>query len=374
MGSLLKTAGEVGLDIATDGAAAPYLAGLNVATDLSQGNPLGAAISGISGAVGAGGAGGNFVGDIPVDTGIGAGLQAGGGAANFVGDIPTDPLLNSGAFGAGQTGLGVSGIESAAPGSISTGVDPAALGALGLSSAAGGAIGGQAGGAGGGATAPGVANTSINPNVPQSASLTGSFDPGVAAPGLPADASTAAGGNSVVDSIMKQLKGNALSLGLIGAGTAASIAAGKPKIPNQAQLQGLGTDAQATANQLIQQYQSGTLNPTQQASLTQLVQNTKNQLKQYYASIGQADSTSAQQAYSQVDQQAQVLTQQMLDQALTNGLQAIGVAQGPLNTVAQYQLGQDAQLAQSFGNFATSVGTLFGRQSGTTAAPSVTGQ
>ena len=65
------------------------------------------------------------------------------------------------------------------------------------------------------------------------------------------------------------------------------------------------------------------------------------------------------------------MKQQMLDSALQNGLQAIGVAQGPLNTVAQYQLGQDQQLSQAFGNFASSVGNLFGKQAGTTASPSV---
>jgi hypothetical protein len=171
-----------------------------------------------------------------------------------------------------------------------------------------------------------------------------------------------------VDSLLLQMKNNALGLGLMGAGTVASLNAGKKQMPNEQQIQGLGTEAAAVAKQLIGQYQSGALNPSQQASLDQLTQNTKNQLRQYFASIGQADSTAAAQAMAQVDQTALGMKQQMLDTALQQGLSAIGVAQGPLNTIAQYQLGQDQQLRQAFGNFAGGVGMLLGRNSGTQQA------
>jgi hypothetical protein len=50
---------------------------------------------------------------------------------------------------------------------------------------------------------------------------------------------------------------------------------------------------------------------------------------------------------------------------LTQGLNAIGVASGPLQTIAQYQMGQDQALRQAFGNFAGAIGQLFGRQAGT---------
>ena len=167
-----------------------------------------------------------------------------------------------------------------------------------------------------------------------------------------------------MDSLIKQLKDNAIGLGLIGAGTLMS-AGQKSQLPNEQQLQAMGTEAQGVARQLIQQYQSGNLSPGQQASLDQLAQNTKNQLKQYFANIGQSDSTAAVQALAQVDQTVLGMKQQMLDSALDQGLRAIGVAQGPLTTIAQYQLGQDQQLRQAFGNFATGVGTLFGRSAGT---------
>jgi hypothetical protein len=68
-----------------------------------------------------------------------------------------------------------------------------------------------------------------------------------------------------------------------------------------------------------------------------------------------------------VDQQAFGMRQQMLDNMLTQGLNAIGIAAGPLQTIAQYQLGQDQALRQAYGNFAQGVGNLFGRQAGTPA-------
>lgn len=165
------------------------------------------------------------------------------------------------------------------------------------------------------------------------------------------------------------MKDNALGLGLMGAGTLASMNAGKGQIPNEAALNAMGADAANVSRQLIAQYQSGNLTPGQQASLNQLTQNTKNQLRQYFASIGQADSTAAAQAMAQVDATALEMKQQMLDTALQQGLSAIGVASGPLNSIAQYQLGQDAQLKQAFGNFAGGMGLLFGRNSGTPTPP-----
>src|SRR5439155_5776076 len=137
---------------------------------------------------------------------------------------------------------------------------------------------------------------------------------------------------------------------------AAGLMRKPPAIPNQEQLQALGAEGAGVAKQLIGQYQSGQLQPGQQASLDQLTQQTKNQIRQYFASIHQSDSTAAMQAEAQVDQQATIMKQQMLDQALQQGLQAIGVAQGPLNTIANYTLKQDAALRQAFGTFAGALG------------------
>ena len=70
------------------------------------------------------------------------------------------------------------------------------------------------------------------------------------------------------------------------------------------------------------------------------------------------------------------MKQQMLDNMLQQGLQAIGVAGGPLQTVANYQIAQDQNLTNAFGNFANAVGSAFGREKTQTEDPNkkVTGQ
>lgn len=294
-------------------------------------------------------------------SGAGSYLGAGGGATGALGSgvaVPAGGAEVLGAGGAEALGLGTGVSSGAASGALAPGYF-AAEGALGL----GAGVANAAPTAGAGATtAPGAAPT---------ASATPPAAPaGGAAPAGTAPAATAAP-ESFTDSLIKQLKANALGLGLIGAGTLASTNQ-KTQIPNQQQIQGLGEQGAAVANDLLSRYRAQQLMPGQQASLDQLVQNTKNQLRQYFAASGQADSTAAAQAMAQVDQAALAMKQQMLDTALTQGLQAIGVAQGPLNTIANYQLAQDQQLRQAFGNFATGAGLLFGRSAGTTQRPTGT--
>lgn len=168
-----------------------------------------------------------------------------------------------------------------------------------------------------------------------------------------------------VDSIIKQMGDNALALGLIGA-TAAAVKGSSPSIPNEQQLQSLGAEPAALGKQLIEQYKAGELSVGQQAKLDQIMRGTRNQLNQYFASIGQSDSTAHAMALAHVDEQGLALRQQILDQTLQNGLAALGIATGPLNTIAQYQLGQDKSLRDAFSQFAGAVGNLFGRSS---AAP-----
>jgi hypothetical protein len=218
--------------------------------------------------------------------------------------------------------------------------------------------------------APAAGGTDIGSGmtVDASGNVTGAQASGGAGAGGTAagGAAKAAAGGTFVDNAINQMKQNALSLGLMAAGTGAAVSAGKKPIPNEQQLNQLGTDAAATAHSLIAQYNSGQLSPGQQGSLDQLTQNTKNQLRQYFASIGQSNSTAAMQAEAQVDQQTTIMKQQMLDSTLQNGLQALGVAQGPLSTVANYQVQQDKNLQQAFGNFAQGIGKIFGRGSAAT--------
>jgi hypothetical protein len=179
-----------------------------------------------------------------------------------------------------------------------------------------------------------------------------------------------------VQKILDAMKNNPLgtaSVAMLGANALAAKKSQQAGQQTTQQQQQISAQAQQQAQQLLAQYQSGTLSASQQASLDQLTQQTKNQVRQYFASIGQSDSTAAVQSLAQVDQQALAMKQQMLDNALAQGMQALGVASGPLNSVAQYQLGQDKNLRDAFGNFAQQVGTIFGRSSAQTQPTSPSG-
>jgi hypothetical protein len=293
---------------------------------------------------------------------------ASAGASGLGGALGTGITPGAAASGLGGGALGT-GIGAGAIGAGSLGAldfanmnfSPAAMQALS------GNIGGTSlpslgGNASGGASTPGMGGGS-GLRLPSSAAAGGGA-PVSSAAAPAAGAPPVAGEPSFVDKLIKQMKDNALGLGLAGAGTLMSAKGAQRPMPNQEQLQGLGGEAAATAQQLMQQYRTGQLSTGQQANLDQLTQQTKNQITQYFSSIGQADSTAHMQAIAQVDQQALGMKQQMLDNALTQGFQAIGVATGPLSSVAQYQLGQDQQLSQAFGNFAGAMGNLFGRQAG----------
>lgn len=157
---------------------------------------------------------------------------------------------------------------------------------------------------------------------------------------------------------MKQAKKYGVPLGLLGLSTA--LSSKKSEMPNKAQYQELSAEAQALAKLLIEQYKSGALSPAQQAQLDQLTQQNKNQINNYYASIGQAGSTSHQQALAKADMDGLALKANMLQTTLQQGLQAIGVAQGPLNAMANYQMQNDKRTQDAYANFARSAAYLYG--------------
>lgn len=288
-----------------------------------------------------------------------AGAEAGGvptvGAAGA--DVSVDPALQA-TFGspAAQTGIWAPNLTfMPSGGGLPTGLQ-------------GGGVQGTGSATEGGAAAPAAA-----PKPPVGPAGAGPGAGGGTAPAVVGPQGAADHGG-MIDQILKGMKNNAAlaQLGLSGVGLA--MAGGKKPIPNGQQLNELAATGSQAAKDLINSYRTGQLSAAQQAGLDQLTQQTKNQINQYFASIGQSDSTAHMQALAQVDQQALGMKQQMLDNMLQQGLSAIGVASGPLQTVANYQIAQDQNLTNAFGNFANAVGSAFGKQAGTTETkPNVAG-
>lgn len=287
-----------------------------------------------------------------IGSGLGLGIGGAGGATGgqIAGNIVSGRPTEEGLLGAGTAdAIGLAAAPFAAAGT-------AAL--PGAASAPGSALSTQGASAlGAGGEFPTDAAYLAADDAANTAALEGTAGAGAGATGAagtPAAAPAASG---------SFLSNNALPLGILG-GVALLNSRPKPQPQDIGAQRGLSAEAQAVSKQLTDQYKSGALSGPQQGALDQQVQNAKNQVNSYFASIGQSNSTAHAQALAQVDQQALGMKQTMLNTALQQGLQAIGVASGPLNASIQYQLGQDKMLNDALSSFGTSVGTLFGRQAG----------
>ena len=128
----------------------------------------------------------------------------------------------------------------------------------------------------------------------------------------------------------------------MGLSTVASM--GKKPTDYTPQLNALSAPAQGAANTLLSNYSAGKLNPSDQVQIDSWEQQQIAQTKDFYARSGQGDSTAMQQQVGQIQAQAQGMRSQALTGMLNSGLQAIGVAAGPVTTAIQAQIAQDQQM------------------------------
>lgn len=330
----------------------------------------------LAGAEGAGGAGWGVMQGLSPEAlsaiGTGSAIDMGGtgltaaewglGGAGAAGS----GMAGLGPVGAGQMGAGGLGAGMFAPGGTGVAGAGATDAGMGLGAGGGGTglpqtptpsgTGGGTPGGGGGQWPTG------QPTVGSGASQALGLPPPATPPsaGVPP---TAPGGD-FVSGILDQLKKNALSLGLMGVSLlGAGAKAGQTPQALQ-EMQNNTGGARALGQEYIDAARAGRLTGPQQAGLDKYTQDAKNQVRQYFASIGQFDSTSRIKAEQQIDQTALGLQAQMIQQTLTQGLQALGVGNGPLAQVATYQAGQDQALIQAMGSFAQGIGSLFGQQAG----------
>ncbi len=119
----------------------------------------------------------------------------------------------------------------------------------------------------------------------------------------------------------------------------------------------------ALENQGANQALSGQLTPTQQAGITQLVNNAQNELIQQLASEGVTDPTHDSryiQGMQDIQQKALAQQQQYITAAISEATSAGGAASGNIANVANQQIAQDTAyqdaLAQAFAALGGSIG------------------
>lgn len=279
-----------------------------------------------------------------------AGLGADAGLAGLSGvdataALPDLAATSGAAGGAADIGAGAIGGGSIGAGGLSGADATAALPDLGgsagdtsLSSAAGGAS--DFNDAAGTQSINGGPETQVSPNAEQ-------VDANNVANGVTPT------GNSSLDNALKQL-------GAVGktAGQFAPLAAlgldayGQHKAQGAAQqLNDIAKPVSAVENKLLGQYQSGQLNPADAYQINTWAQNQTNSVKQYYANAGLGNSSMEADALSNIQAQANAMRSQAVQNLLTGGLQAAGVAQGPQVAAVQASVAADQQLQQASSSF-----------------------
>jgi hypothetical protein len=128
----------------------------------------------------------------------------------------------------------------------------------------------------------------------------------------------------------------------------------------QKQFANIARPAQEVGNQLLAQYQTGTLSSSDQFAIQQWVQQQKAAIKQYYAKAGLSDSSMAVNALSQIDSQAETMRQQAIANELKQGLSALGIANPALTAGVQAGFKQDAQLAGNSAAFLQELAKQYG--------------
>jgi len=143
---------------------------------------------------------------------------------------------------------------------------------------------------------------------------------------------------------------------------------------NQAagQLRQVGAPQRALGNQLVSEYNAGTLHPAAEAGIDMQEQQALAQAKQYFANAGMANSTQAQAAYAQIAANAEAQRQTAREQLLQVGLQQLGLTDQSTILAIQTQLqgNQAAQKNQS--DFMANIGALMAGQQTPTKPTSYT--
>jgi hypothetical protein len=290
------------------------------------------AIAGLAGEAGAGAA----------DAGILAGDVLGGGATSFAPDVLSadagslssflsDPAAATSGIDTGAGGQDLAALAAPDPAATATAPPPAP-----------------------GTTPGGFASTDAE----LSGGTTGTAPASSAAP------SGGTGGGGLTSGLGSVMSSPWTKLGLGLAPLALTLGMGEAGLTPQAQqAAGGATQLQQFGQQQLADAQAGRLNAGQTAVLGQMRQDLTNQWKQVFFNMGVQDPTKDTrwaQALADIDQKVTAQTATVIQQMITNGLQASGQASQTLIAVANQQIQSDTNFTNNLIGATKALGTIAG--------------
>jgi hypothetical protein len=123
-------------------------------------------------------------------------------------------------------------------------------------------------------------------------------------------------------------------------------------VPAQQQVGQISAQEQAVGNQLLADYQSGKLQPYQQAALDQYTTQSKSAMRQQLANAGIADSTMMKEEEAKIDQNAAIMYGQYMNNTLNQGLAALNPAMSGFQGLANQQIQANTDLNNAWQNSA----------------------
>jgi hypothetical protein len=133
------------------------------------------------------------------------------------------------------------------------------------------------------------------------------------------------------------------------------------------QLKAASSQVSPVASGLINQYETGQINPAQEKQITDLTNNTKARIKQRYAQMGRDPNTdsAAQSELAKADADAVAMRDAAQQGILTQGLKAAGLAQGPATSAVMAGYQSDLQQQQAMQNFMNTLALMQSKQATT---------
>ncbi len=328
LGPALGSLGEAaGLPAGIADVAGPVVAGLGAgaAGSAITGQPLlaGTLEGGATGLVSGLGAAGTPATPAPGASAVPAGGAAGAGAS------PASPAFGGGGVAPSGDLTGPAGLPAGTP-NVNFGLTDQSVGP--------GVIGGA-----------GAIGTSLAAPTAGAATLPQDFSGGLdaASSGLPVGGTDTGGGG-----FLSKLTSNPAAL--IGAGGLglAALRQNQP-LPEQAQLNQIGAQEQATGNQLASYVNTGTLPPGAQESVNLATNAAKAQVRSTAAQLGLSGSTWEADRMGQIDQQAAAQSTQIATQLLQLGANYSQLSTGVFESLMKSTLAEDQQFQQALSSFAS---------------------
>ena len=160
------------------------------------------------------------------------------------------------------------------------------------------------------------------------------------------------------------LGGNALPAAALGL---SQYRANKTGQSLQDQLKAASAQFQPVSSSLINQYETGQINPAQEKQIIDLTNNTKARIKQRYAQMGRDPNTdsAAQSELAKADADAVAMRDAAQQGILTQGLNAAGLAQGPATSAVMAGYQSDLQQQQAMQNFMNTLALMQSKQPAT---------